>query len=394
MMPYLTARLFNTPLMIARAKLETVLAVLRPKLAGGIVPAANALQQRSYEVTPDGVAIIPIFGTLVRRAYGLMAQSGLTTYTEIAQQFDAAVNDQSVRAILLDIDSPGGDAAGVFDLAEKIYAARATKPVWAIADEESFSAAYLLAAAAEKIYLPRTGGVGSIGVIAVHLDQSQADENDGLSYTAVFAGERKNDFTPHAPLSDPARTTLQTEINRVYEMFVQSVARMRGITPDSVKATEAGLFFGEAAIAARLADAIGTFDDALLDLAARIKPATPTLIQTKQRKENRMLGELPENDLQLDQPTLDLAAIRNEAMAYVTDVTQLCQLAGQPDKAAAFIAKATPVENVRAALLESRAAADEANSIANQVPASTNPTSEPKIDTAAIYAERNKRKAN
>ena len=393
-MPYIAGRIFNTPLMLARAKLEAIMMVLRPKMAGGSISTADVTTQSTLQITADGIAIIPVFGTLVRRAYGLMAQSGLTSYATISSQFDAALNDNGVRAILLDIDSPGGDAGGVFDLAEKIFAGRAIKPIWAIADEEAFSAAYMIAAAAEKLYLPRTGGVGSIGVIAVHLDQSQADEDEGLNYTAIFAGERKNDYSPHEPLSDPARIGLQSEINRVYDMFIQSVSRMRGISAETVKATEAGLFFGDTALTASLADQIGTFDDVLADLAASINSTVSTAYQTMQRKDLRMTGNLPKTDLTALQDMPDVEAIRSEAMAYVTDVTQLCQLAGMPDRASAFIGKATPLENVRQALLEARAASDDAKAIASHVPASSTASTEPKINTAAIYAERNKRKAD
>ncbi len=273
-LPNIAARIFNTPLLISHSKLETILSVIKPRLQGGKIQLAQKQARRSFEVTPYGVAIIPVLGTLVRRTAGMDALSGLMSYGQIESQLAEAVSDPMIKAILLDIDSPGGEAGGVFDLADQIFEARKSKPIWAVANEEAFSSAYAIACAAEKIYLPRTGGVGSVGVIAVHLDQSKFDEKEGFSYTAVFAGARKNDLSPHEPLSDSAKSALQAEVDRIYGLFTSSVAKMRGISLDTIKATEAGLFFGEKAIASGFADRMGTLGNALFDLSQHIAQST------------------------------------------------------------------------------------------------------------------------
>jgi signal peptide peptidase SppA len=401
-LPHIAGRVFDAPLLIARAKLDTILGVIGPRLRGESLPFGSKPIARDYEIS-NGVAIIPVVGTLVRRTVGLEAQSGLTSYGLIGERLDAALQDSAVKGILLDIDSPGGEAGGVFDLADKIFAARKVKPIWAVANDEAFSAAYAIAAAAERIYLSRTGGVGSIGVIAVHLDQSEAEADAGLKYTAIYAGEHKNDLSPHEPLSDPARAQLQTEVDRVYELFATSVARMRGIELTAVKATEAALYFGHQSIAVGLADRIGTMGDALSDFTKKVaRPSSPTT-RTLKRKEIPMTeNNQPVEDMDPEMESIpDLAALKadlkeeakTEAMAYVAEVTELCQLAGAPDKAAAFIAKAIPAADVRKALIEARATQADATAIAGQIPANTNPTNnaEPKIDTAAIYASRNKK---
>jgi signal peptide peptidase SppA len=400
LLPHIAGRVFDAPLLIARAKLDTILGVLAPRLRGETLPFGAKPTMRDYEVQ-NGIAVIPVVGTLVRRTVGLEAQSGLTSYGLIAERLDAALSDNAVKGILLDIDSPGGEAGGVFDLADKIFTTRKVKPIWAVANDEAFSAAYAIAAAADKIYLSRTGGVGSVGVIAVHLDQSMAEADAGLKYTAVFAGEHKNDLSPHEPLSDPARAQLQAEVDRVYALFTESVARMRGLDLAAVKATEAALYFGEQSLAVGLADRIGTMGDALSDLTKKIARPSTTTIRRMERKENPMTENTqPALDMDSGMESLpDLAALkadlkeeaRSEAMAYVAEVTELCQLAGAPDKAAAFVAKAVPAAEVRKALLESRAAQADATAIAGQIPANTTPTAEPKIDTAAIYAARNKK---
>ncbi|MGE0108255.1 MAG: S49 family peptidase [Bdellovibrionales bacterium] len=400
-LPHIAGRIFSAPLMISHAKLEVILGVLAPKFdrdCSALRATATAMdtvpkKTRNYEITGDGVAIIPILGTLVRRTVGLEALSGLTSYAELSAQLAGAVCDPSVRAILLDIDSPGGEAGGVFDLADQIYAARQEKPVWAVANEESFSAAYALAASAERIYVSRTGGVGSIGVIAVHLDQSQADEDEGLKYTAIFAGDHKDDYSPHKPLADPARNALQKEVNRIYVMFVQCVATGRGLDAKTIRQTEASLFFGDNAVSAGLADKIGTFEMALTDLSSLL--STPAnrkdVFMTQAEEKPTPQAQEQAQEVTASQEELIKQAKAEgfaEAQAYMTEVQDLCSLAGAPEKAEAFIKKTVPVAEVRKALLESKVQQAEATAITGHVPAPT-PSGEAKIDTAAIYASRN-----
>lgn len=140
-----------------------------------------------------------------------------------------------------------------------------------MANDDAFSAAYAIACSAERIYLTRTGGVGSIGVIALHVDQTQRDALDGYRYTAIYAGDRKNDLSPHLPLSNEASTALQREVDRLYEMFVSTVATNRGLDAQAVRDTQAGLFYAGDAIEAGFADAIGTADDALRALAMEVQ---------------------------------------------------------------------------------------------------------------------------
>ena len=210
LLPHVAARLFGAPLLIHRPKLDVILAVLGPRvgLSDLAAPSGYTPPERSTGRVNAKVAVVPIHGTLVRRTIGLEAESGLTSYAAIASQIDAALASPEVAAILLDVDSPGGESGGVFDLADRIRSAAQVKPVWAVANDMAFSAAYALASAATKVFVSRTGGVGSIGVIAMHVDQSEKDAQDGVRYTAVFAGDRKNDLNPHEPISDEAHAFL------------------------------------------------------------------------------------------------------------------------------------------------------------------------------------------
>ncbi|MEO5348006.1 MAG: S49 family peptidase, partial [Magnetococcus sp. YQC-9] len=289
-LPHLAARIVEMPLMVTPARLDTIISVIGGRIGlvdpGAVLPEAPASNgSNDLIVTPGGIAIVPIHGTLAKRVGAVEAASGLTGYASIKEMILDAATDPAVRAILLDIDSPGGEVGGVFDLAAMIREARQAKPVWALADD-AFSAAYLLASAAERIYLPQTAGVGSIGVIAVHVDESERDAQEGRRYTTVFAGARKNDFSSHAPLSDDGRNRLQAEVERIYGLFVSTVAANRNLSEEAIRATEATICFGSDAIVAGLADRVGTLREALADLSAVINPPRTTTLSTQ--KEFRM----------------------------------------------------------------------------------------------------------
>lgn len=273
-MPHLAGRVLGVPLAISRGKLDAILAVLGPRLGlrgESPFPFLDSEDEEQEPEDPCGISIVPVHGTLVARSMGVDALSGLRSYRSIAADLDEALANENVHGILLEIDSGGGEVSGLFDLCDRVMSASARKPVFAVADESAFSAAYALAACADRVFVPRTGGLGSVGVVALHVDESQADRQDGLAFTYVFAGEKKVDGNPHQPLSDRARADLQGEVDRCYGMFVEHVAECRDLDPEAVRATEAGLFFGERAVEAGLADEIGGRDEALAALASEIQ---------------------------------------------------------------------------------------------------------------------------
>ncbi len=373
---HLASRVYGTPLLIARAKLDTILAVLGPRI--GLAPtelALPAIVPTASEPAPSrpGIAVIPIHGTLVRRAVGLEAASGLTSYTRIATDIDAALANPDVAGILLDIDSPGGEAGGVFELSARIRAASATKPIWAHAGDSAFSAGYAIACAAQRVTLSATGGVGSIGVIALHVDQSVRNAQAGLSVTALYAGAHKNDATPHAPLTPQATDALQTEIDRLYALFVDYVGRMRGLDAEAVRATEAALYFGEDAVAAGLADGVAAFETVLADFAAALaRGRSPISTRAVVPPARLALPPLQEMSMTLPteaapaQPTpaatpptapiaetTAVAAV--EAHTEAIAIAELCLLAGCPERTTEFLAARLSAAQVRQVLLQARA---------------------------------------
>jgi signal peptide peptidase SppA len=358
-LPHLATRIFDTPLLIAPQKLEVILAVLAPRLGLEIpVPAAATTSERpvrkAYEVTSDGIAVIPIEGTLVHKAYGLEALSGLRSYVDIQEEIEDAATDPAIKGILLDIDSPGGEVAGVFDAADTIFNARSAKPIFAVADTDAFSGAYLLASAAQHVYAGRTSGLGSIGVIVTHLDVSANDEKLGYKYTIVHAGARKADFNPHAPLSEEARQVLEAEVDRAYGLLASAVARNRGLSESAVRGTEAALYFGGDAVAAQLADRLGTRQEALADLREAISARTVSI---------QLQGRTSMNEEQhaAESSAVDVEAIRAEARrqgyAEAREIVELCALAGMPARAAALLARDAAAQEARQELMEARATA-------------------------------------
>ena len=410
-LPHLAARLFGVPLAIHRPKLDVILSVLgaRVGLADlaapvGYTPAARALGPPSGKV-----AVIPIHGTLVRRTSGIEAESGLASYTGIAAQLDAALASPEIAAILLDIDSPGGESGGVFDLADRIRAASEVKPIWAVANDMAFSAAYALASAAARVFVARTGGVGSIGVIAMHVDQSVKDAHDGVRYTAVFAGERKNDLNPHEPISNEAHAVLKAEVDRIYDLFVETVARHRGLDADAVRATEAGLFFGPDAVATGLADAVGSLDDALTQLTQSLSPL-PTQVATASQagflRNHQMESSMNDrtDPAASDRPLADLAGSPPQpsvastatatalSVADAVEIAQTCTLAGRTDLIAGFLEAQSSPSKVRSQLLAAQAEASPEITSRIAPDAARPVASNPLIDAAKQIAAQSTKK--
>lgn len=286
-LPYLASRLYGTPLLIARPKLEVILGVVARKLAGDTLatppPSRTDSGLGGDLQVQDGIAILPILGTLVRRSSYIGAASGLTSYHDIEAMAEAAFADPEVRAVLLEIDSRGGEAGGVFDLAQRLrqLAQASGKPLWAIADEAALSAAYAIACAADRLWLTRTAEVGSIGVVAVHVDESAADAKAGLNYTFLHAGAHKVDGHPHAPLPASVAADIQADIEQLHEQFISLVAGFRRLTVDAIRDTEARVYRGEAALQAGLADQIGTRAEAITALQRQLAMSAGRSLRNK-----------------------------------------------------------------------------------------------------------------
>lgn len=284
---HLAQRMFNVPLAIHPDKAEVIMAALAERLgitsmvrlngeAMSLEPMAIYGEESPARRSDPGydmagsVAVIPVQGTLVQKTGTLRPYSGMTGYDGIRQSFLTALDDPEVQAIVLDMDSPGGEVSGCFDLVDTIYNARGTKPIHAILAENAFSAAYAIASAADRITVPRTGGVGSIGVICMHVDWSRALDSAGLKVTFITYGDRKADGHPEIPLSKEALARFQSDIDTMGELFVETVARNRNIAASKVRDTEAATYMGEAGVSLGLADQVAAPDAAFRALLAEL----------------------------------------------------------------------------------------------------------------------------
>lgn len=367
-LPRVAARIFGEPLAISREKLDIIVTAVAPRLQGlPVEELADGSSQRGDYPVRDGIAVIDISGTLVSKASGMDAMSGLTSYADIAKDFHSAVNDPLVSGIVLAIDSPGGEVKGMFDLADAMFGARGRKPVAAVVDCAA-SAAYLLASTADQVIVSQTGFTGSIGIIALHLDQSGADEKAGLKYTAIYAGEHKNDGNPHEPLSPEARDEMQSRIDQVYGMFVTAVARNRGMDASMVRKTEAAVYMGQAGVVAGLADAVGSMADAVEMVASAIRSGEKLLFASSaalaaNSTEEKRMAEVNAASAEAKQPTAaDIEALvaqaREAGFAEASAIADLCAIAGVPAKAAQFIGEKKSAEQVRKDLLAARVEAE------------------------------------
>lgn len=216
---------------------------------------------RPYIVV-NSVLQIPIKGVLLHDFPWQMG-GWATGYDYIWKAFERGMGDYNVKGIALVIDSPGGEVAGNFDLVDKMFAMRGTKPIRAYASESAYSAAYSIASVADSITVTRTGGVGSIGVVTSHVDYSKAMEDAGVKVTFIYAGEHKVDGNPYQALPDSVKERMQSRIDTLYAVFVSTVARNRSMEEQAVRDTEALTYSAEDAISIGLADAVGSFADAV-----------------------------------------------------------------------------------------------------------------------------------
>lgn len=372
-LPHIAARIFDTPLLICESKLNTILSVLGPKMNLNVPDVDASIyrdgrREHSFQVMDGGIAVIPIYGTLVNRTVGLEAMSGLLSYQTIRQQFTEALNSEDISQIVLDVDSPGGEVNGCFDLAQFIFEARGEKPITAVVNEMAYSAAYALSSAADKIVTPRTGGFGSIGVIAKHVNQSKHDEMMGYEVTTIFAGDRKNDLSPHQPLSDEALEVIEGHVRETYALFVETVAEFRGMSVKAVVDTQAAMYMGKAGVDVGLADEVAAVTTAIDNLVSNERGVIMTgkkdeSAVTASTNKQEAAGNVIDFEARVKEAKAEGFA---EAQARAKEIDELCSVAKRPDLSGSLIASGMSVEEVSKELLKAKAEQDEQTAVASQ----------------------------
>lgn len=210
--------------------------------------------QRKPFAFAQGLAIIPVTGSLINRfnwSYGFV-----TGYNFIRAQLRLALADEDVKGIIFDVNSYGGECAGCMELADEIRASRLIKPSMSIVDSNAYSAGYALASAATRMVGIRSAGVGSIGVIAMHVDMSKMLDDWGLKITMMFESDHKADGNPYAPLPADVKKRFEADIHESYESFVALVADNRGMDAQKVRDTKSLTYRAEEAVSLGLLDAV------------------------------------------------------------------------------------------------------------------------------------------
>lgn len=208
------------------------------------------------------IAVLSMMGGIRHRSsYGTSVQG-------FREKFREALANPNVKAIVFNVDSPGGTVSGVPELAEEIFQARAIKPIIAVADVFAASAAYWLAAAATKLLVTPSGSVGSIGVFAMHVDQSKLLQDVGFKVTLISAGRYKVEGNSFQPLSEEAHAQIQKDVDSVYEDFITAVAKFRGTDVERVLNDfgQGRMVMAKDAVAVNMADGIDTLDNVINNL--------------------------------------------------------------------------------------------------------------------------------
>ena len=263
---------FDSPWAIIPEKLTAICEVVT-KHADGLQAAREYIAAaRSPVKRQNGsIAVIPIYGTIAQRMNLMSAFSGGTSTEKLAKSFREAMAYESVGSIVLDIDSPGGSVYGVDELAAEIRAARGRKPIVAVANSLAASAAYYIASQADEIVVTPSGEIGSIGVYAVHADESQAWEEAGVRWSFISAGKFKTEGNHLEPLGDDARAHMQSRVNDYYDAFIDAVAQGRGVKASAVRKGfgEGRVVGAKQAVALGMADRVATLDETITRLSGK-----------------------------------------------------------------------------------------------------------------------------
>ena len=218
----------------------------------------------------DGIAVIPVTGPIMRYANMFTRISGATSTQELATDLQTALDDPKVKGIILNVDSPGGEANGINELGDMVYAARGKKPIKAYGGGTVASASYWIGSSADELVIDDTALLGSIGVVVeVALREAREGEKRYTITSSNAPNKRPNLET------EEGRAELSKTIDALGEVFVAKVARNLGVTPDQVPAMgdHGGLKVGAAAVASGLAHRLGSLEALITEMAKQA--ATP-----------------------------------------------------------------------------------------------------------------------
>ncbi|WP_438752054.1 S49 family peptidase [Pararhizobium sp. O133] len=280
-------RLFDTPLMYDERKAETFVRALGSRITGSTILVANGSGgidhtafengrpsagklgdrlNRAYQRSDrlpfdiiDNVAIIPIEGTLIHKGAFIGSESGETSYQGLQTQIATAIRSPAVKGVVFEVDSYGGEVSGSYETATLMQELSKAKPTISILTDFAYSSGYLLASQARQIVIPEFGGAGSIGVIILHADYSDALAQEGVKVTIIRSGKFKFEGNSLEPLPERVIAKWQAQTDAIRDKFATFVSRGRSgrITKAKALATEAECFDANEAIGLGLVDVVG-----------------------------------------------------------------------------------------------------------------------------------------
>ncbi len=396
--PYsrIASQVFGIPLLIAESHGLIIAEYLASRIDQD--PAANAF--RGAPVAAPGrdqkpvalgyrragnVAIVNLHGELVNRGAWMGASSGLTSYEGFTQSLKNAASDAEADSLIIDVNSPGGAAPGMIEAARAVREVSKSKPVTAIVNAMSFSAAMGVASGATEIVASESSELGSIGVLMVHFDRSAAMAERGVKVTMFHAGAHKVDMNPFGPMGEDSAKAIQDRIDRTMTAFVDLVASHRRISQESIRKTEAGILSADQAVKIGLADRIGTFDSVLDRLA------------NKSKNSSLMPPKMPSVQIQCR-----LSAVQNnpEILAcpeWLKAATSLAQVENNRMSAGeivAFVKSTVTPRTVPLSAIEPQSSDIKSDPLAG-IGASAWPSQQSDewpLDAKALYANRNEKK--
>lgn len=249
----------------------SALAEKRPPTTVALDAAARLVPARR---SVGSVAVIPLSGFLTQKPTLFSMLFGGTSVREFAREVVAALADPSVGAVVMDVDSPGGETFGVTEAATLIREARGSKPLLAVANPIAASAAYWIASQADEVAVTPSGLAGSIGVFSTYVDESKALEQAGLAVTFIKYGARKAEASGVEPLSEDALASIQARVDEAGRQFEADVAKGRRVSAARVHSDfgEGAVLTAEQSVKAGLADRVATLDEIVAKLAGGYRP--------------------------------------------------------------------------------------------------------------------------
>lgn len=270
------------PWAIQREKLAVLADVLVARADGDafvtsdLAAAISDAKAKEVAEVDGAVAVIPIYGVLSQKMDLMSAMSGGTSYASIQKRLHAALANEDVKAVVLDVDSPGGSVPGTEELATEIRKIRGgDKPIIAQVNSLAASAAYWIASSADEIVVTPSGRAGSIGVYTAHDDISAALEKRGIKRTYISAGKYKVEGNETEPLTDEALAFYQDSVNQSYSKFIAAVSEGRGVSKSIVEDRygQGRVFYADALLDRGMVDRVATLDETLERYGADVQPA-------------------------------------------------------------------------------------------------------------------------